>query len=221
MSNMYEGAKTWNPAVGCLFDCIYCRPSFQAQMKRQKHNCMQCYKYVPHKHPDRLNKIPKSPIVFVCGDGDISFCEPQYVQYIINVVTQYTPNQTVYFQSKNPAYFELYGFKFPDNVVLVTTLETNRNEGYENFSQAPRPTTRAAAFKKLPHPRKIITIEPIMKFDLEPFVKMIKDIRPEAVWLGYNSRPKRVQLPEPSHDETRALMDRLSKFTTVRLKTMR
>ena len=27
------------------------------------------------------------------------------------------------------------------------------------------------------------------------------DLRPEYVWPGYNSRPGRVQLPEPSDDE--------------------
>ena len=32
MSRMYDGAKTWNPAVGCLYDCVYCFPSFRRQL---------------------------------------------------------------------------------------------------------------------------------------------------------------------------------------------
>ena len=35
--NMYSDSKLqWNVHVGCEFDCIYCKPSFKAQMKRQK-----------------------------------------------------------------------------------------------------------------------------------------------------------------------------------------
>ena len=37
-SNMYEDAiYRWNVFVGCEFDCAYCKKSFKAQMKRQKH----------------------------------------------------------------------------------------------------------------------------------------------------------------------------------------
>lgn len=47
--NMYIlSAKQWNPFVGCKFDCLYCRTSFQRQAKRQKHNCIDCYNYKPH-----------------------------------------------------------------------------------------------------------------------------------------------------------------------------
>ncbi len=46
-SNMYAGAKTWNPFKGCQFDCTYCVPSFQRQAKRQLHNCQKCYGYTP------------------------------------------------------------------------------------------------------------------------------------------------------------------------------
>ena len=56
--HMYENTQTWNPFKGCLFNCLYCKPSFQAQAKRQKHKCTQCYNYVPHTHEDRLGKIP-------------------------------------------------------------------------------------------------------------------------------------------------------------------
>jgi len=58
ITNMYPAAKTWNPFKGCEFDCLYCVPSFQAQAKRQKHRCLECYKYQPHEHPERLDSIP-------------------------------------------------------------------------------------------------------------------------------------------------------------------
>jgi len=217
---MYANAKTYNPFVGCRFDCIYCKPSFQAQMKRQKHRCMDCYNYTPHEHPNRLGKMPNNEIVFVCGDGDISFATPEYTHKIIDtVISKSKPWQTVYFQSKNPEYFEQ--FVFPSNVVLITTLETDDDEIYKDISKAITVSKRAEAFEKLTHPRKIVTIEPEMKFNTERFAAMIKGIRPEMVWIGYNSRPKQVKLPEPSLKQTTNLINLLKEFTTVKTKTMR
>jgi len=49
----------------------------------------------------------------------------------------------------------------------------------------------------LDYPRKVVTIEPVLDFDLEIFTEWIKSLNPEYVWIGYNSRPKQVKLPEP------------------------
>ena len=34
----------------------------------------------------------------------------------------------------------------------------------------------------------------------------IIDLRPEYVWVGYNSRPKRVKIPEPSEEDVREFL---------------
>jgi len=52
---------------------------------------------------------------------------------------------------------------------------------------------------------KIVTIEPIADFDLDLFSKMIISINPQAVFIGYNSHPKSVPLPEPILDKFLAL----------------
>lgn len=70
VNHNYSKAKTWSVLFGCDFDCIYCEYSWKAQAKRQKQNCMKCYDYKPHKHPERLNRIPSAPIVFVGGSSD-------------------------------------------------------------------------------------------------------------------------------------------------------
>ena len=88
-SNMYAAAKTWNPFKGCEFDCTYCAPSFQKQSKRQKQLCQSCYTYTPHCHEDRLDKIPSSQIVFVCGNADISFCPPDFTRRIIERIVEH------------------------------------------------------------------------------------------------------------------------------------
>ena len=78
---MYRDAETWNPFIGCLHDCAYCKVSFQRQVRRwAKRNCELCYRYIPHAHPERLRRVPSSPVVFVCGDGDIAFCDAETIK---------------------------------------------------------------------------------------------------------------------------------------------
>ena len=105
---------------------------------------------------------------------------------------------------------------------MLTTLETNRDQGYRKVSKAPRPSVRYEQFKALDYPRKVVTIEPVMDFDLRTFVAWIRSIRPEYVWVGYNSKPESVTLPEPSEDKLQAFVNRLlDAKIEVRGKTLR
>ena len=176
-NRMYTDVETWNPFKGCLFDCIYCKPSFQAQAKRQKQNCMDCYNYTPHYHPERLERMPSAETVFVCGNGDISFCSKEYTESIIQSVRHF-PKRTFYFQSKRPECFKPFLNQFPSNVILVTTLETNKDEGYSAISKAQPPSKRFEQFKGLDYARKIVTIEPMADFDLDIFTSWIKALHP-------------------------------------------
>ncbi|MCY2928210.1 MAG: radical SAM protein [Planctomycetota bacterium] len=224
-SNMYAEAETWSPFKGCRFDCTYCIPSFQKQAKRQKKRCQKCYKYVPHCHEKRLAEIPSTQIVFVGGNADISFCPPAFTRRIIARIVAHSkrkPHKTFYLQSKRPVYFEQFLKELPENVILLTTLETNRDKGYEAVSKAPLPSVRFKQFKALKFPRKVLTVEPILDFDLPTFVNWIRSIRPQYVWLGFNSKPASVQLPEPSEAKVQKLADRLLKAgIEIRGKTLR
>ena len=91
-------------------------------------------------------------------------------------------------------------------MILLTTLETNLDAGYKAVSKAPPPTERYRQFKNLKYPRKVVTIEPVMDFDEAVFPQWIVDLKPEYVWLGLNSRPKALKLPEPSHQKLRKLV---------------
>jgi hypothetical protein len=212
---MYRDTKTWNPFVGCYYGCVYCKASFQRQLKRwAKKNCNNCYNYVPHAHPERLKRFPstKYKIVFVDGDGDITFCPLEFVKETIESIkgrNEKNPEITYYFQSKNPACFKNFMHLLPKNCILLTTLETNRDEGYEKISKAPRPSVRFRDFLELDYPRKVVTIEPIMGFDQEVFLSWIIQIKPEYVWIGYNSRPKSVRLPEPSLEKPKEFIKAL------------
>ena len=195
---MYSKTKTWSPFKGCRFDCTYCKPTFKAQAKRHKHRCAQCGDYVPHYHEERLAKPPSKEVVFVCGNADISFCKPAFTRRIIERIKQHSkrcPYKTFYFQSKRPAYFAQFLSEFPENVILLTTLETNRDK--PAVSKAPVPSERYRQFKALDYPRKVVTIEPVMDFDLDVFAGWIRDLHVEYVWFGFNSHPK-YALPEPT-----------------------
>jgi hypothetical protein len=73
----------------------------------------------------------------------------------------------------------------------------------------------------LNHPRKFVSIEPVMDFDLTGFVSELKAIKPEMVAVGYNNYPEKCFLPEPELEKTQALIDRLRPFTKVITKTLR
>ncbi len=208
--NMYKhSVKQWNPFSGCKFDCIYCESSFKRQLKRWgKKNCQKCYTYAPHTHPSRLtHSLPRTnsdQFIFTCSSGDIAFCSMAYLKRIIGRIEK-DSDKMFLIQSKDPKTFSRV--TFPDNVILGTTIETNRD--IYNISRAPKPSRRYREFLKVKHPRKMITIEPILDFDQKELVSWIKEINPCMVWLGYDSGKN--GLIEPSFEKFTKLYQKLSK----------
>ena len=210
-TRMYSNTKTWNPFVGCNYECEYCKVSFQLQYKRRGLNNYNCYHFIPHEHEERLkiNRIPSSDIIFVTGFGDISFSSIEFTKKIIDSIKKKNknkPDTVYYFQSKNPKYFSNFVDLFPKNVILLTTLETNRDNNYNLYSKAPVPSKRYKDFIDLDYTRKVITIEPIMDFDLDIFSNWLIKAKPEYIWLGFNSRPKQVHLDEPLNNKVKKLI---------------
>jgi hypothetical protein len=229
-TRMYSDVKTWNPFLGCHYECVYCKPSFQRVIanftKLRGSDCSGCLNYTPHEHPERLKKIPSAQTVFVFGNGDIAFARPEFVRKAIDQIKKHLercPHKQFYFQTRQPKCLEQYLGDFPkSNVILITTLETNRDEGYNKVSKAPLPSKRYEEFKNLAWDRKTVTIEPLMDFDPDIFLDWILNINPETVWIGYNSRPKSVQLNEPSLEKTKEFIDALRENNiAVKEKEMR
>ncbi len=121
----------------------------------------------------------------------------EYITAIIEHCLKYPYNLFV-FQSKNPKRMahNLLGIM---NSLCGATIETNRDTSL--FSNAPKPADRVKGMMKFVKNGKstFVTIEPIMKFDLKPFVKMLVDIHPEFINIGADS--KHNNLPEPSAQE--------------------
>lgn len=242
-SNMYSlSVKQLNLHVGCEYECSYCKPSFQRMLKRfGKKRCQQCYRYAPHQHLERTkHALPRTDFmqfIFLNSSGDVSFCPTPELQRMMDWVGQH-PNRTFLMQSKNPRTFSRV--KIPENVILGTTVETDRhyftdlaeriyapNEkqrvvSYMQISHAPHPLQRVSEFAAINHKLKMLTYEPILYFNTEGMIKIAEQIQPCMIWLGMDSRPQENKLPEPSLEKVRELHWELSKrgFVVI-LKTIR
>ena len=218
-----DSVGQWNPFFGCRFECLYCKPSFQKQAKRRGNKCRQCYHYEPHEHPKRLEtylpRTPKGKFIFTCASADISFCKKRFLKKILARITEKS-DRTFLIQSKNPKTFGRV--TFPDNVILGTTLETNRDAVYKQakISKAPPPSQRFKDFLNIQHARKMVTIEPVMEFDTEVMLDWIKQLKPVKVWIGYDS--KKNHLVEPELSKVEVLGEAIKELgIEVKYKTMR
>jgi len=219
---------TWSPLIGCRHDCIYCYARQQA--KRQKHRCEKCYHFEPHFHYERLNqKFKNGETYFVCSMSDIAFTTTEQHKAILDVIKN-NPETLFYIQSKKPECFFSFD-AFSNNLVLGTTIETNRgfpngdvDYPYSEISKAPFPVSRMLSLRVIEHKRKYVTIEPIIDFDLDTMVAWIEQIMPEFVYVGYLNplwKAKKLQIPEPPLEKTEQLIAELAKITEVRVKTLR
>jgi len=179
MGRMFKSiTRTWNVSVGCDFDCFYCNARKDA-LNRLKHAPRYRDGFKPHLVEEELKKRFKpGEFIFVSYMGDISFIAPTEVLRILHRIREF-PETDFLIQSKNPDYF--WEFGFPENVVLGTTLESNKDYG---LTKAPFPELRYRMLKSIDHPRKFISIEPIMDFHLETMVGWIREMAPEIVEIG-------------------------------------
>lgn len=230
MTKMYEeNIKSINWFVGCGHDCVYCEPSFQRQAKRSRKHCQKHYDYEPHSHLEKLSKAPPktnaNEFVFFPSLGDPSFASVTELSIALDYVKKFKET-TFLMQTKAPCMF-LLSRKFPENLILGITLETNKRyfktpslfRDYRQMSYAPLPTHRAQTFVEVEHFRKAITVEPILDFTNNIFEDMIEAIEPEIVYVGYDNH--NCKLPEPFLSKTELLIERLEEFTEVRVKTLR
>ena len=227
-SRMYENVKTWNPFVGCRFHCVYCKPSFQRQAKRRRKWCELCYKYEPHFHPERLQRVPSKKTIFCCAFGDVTFAKLEWIEQIFEAIKRH-PNKTFYIQTKDPRTLRYINdiVGIPKNVKLGVTLETDLDNyetpskywHYSEISRAPTPSKRIKyIFSEARNLVDYITIEPILDFS-PGFVRTLELIYPEFVYIGYDDH--NCKLPEPPLKKTLKLIEELEKFTEVRFKKIR
>jgi protein gp37 len=159
------------------------------------------------------------------GEGNIVFvgssCDMWSVgvpnTWIAKVMTKCNehPLNNYFFQSKNPFRFQVWQDRLPHGSVLCTTIETNRR--YNQMGKTPEPHDRAYDMIPLQGIYDlVVTIEPIMDFDVPELVSLVKIIKPEWVNVGADSQGHK--LPEPPAWKIFALIKGLEAFTKVHLK---
>ncbi len=209
--NMYPWVThTWNPLAGkCQHDCSYCymKRSFLGQLKKYQGKVFLV-------ESELETDLGKGNIIFVGSATDIfgEWVPDLIIEKILNHCNEF---ENIYlFQSKNPVRFNSFLDLIPDNSILGTTLETNRD--YNNISKAPLTSLRYTDFLKINYPRKMISIEPILDFDLDEFFSWIKTINPEFVSIGADSKYN--NLPEPNPQKIEMLIEKIKKLTEIRVK---
>lgn len=214
--NMYNWVTgTWNPIGGaCPHDCSYCYvKTFRIPALKRK------YSGPPKLITYELKKnLGKNKFWFVGSCFDI-FASEILNDWIIRTLIECQHYDNKYlFQSKNPARISSYIDIFPLKSIIGTTIETNRR--YPQMGDAPPPENRVSWMnyisKHLPYPEIMVTVEPIMAFDMIPLITAIKLCNPEWVNIGADSQG--YNLPEPPADEIKELIYHLKKFTKVKVK---
>jgi hypothetical protein len=158
------------------------------------------------------------------GNGNFIFIGSSNDLFAENINSEWIKTTLLYcskfgnkylFQSKNPANILHYKDELPVNSVICTTIETNRYYP-EIMCNSPKPELRAKAMSKLGMFDRYVTIEPIMDFDLQELVGLIKLCDPIQVNIGADSSSK--HLPEPSKVKLLELIEELKTFTKVEQK---
>jgi len=204
--NMYDFVThTWNTVKGeCPHGCTYC---YMKRWGKQR--------AVYFDKREMKTDLGEGNFIFVGSSCDL-FANAIPFEWISKTLEKcrWAEKNQYLFQSKNPARIRTCDDSFPGKTIVCTTIETNRI--YSCMAHAPSPSFRAAGMETIRFPR-YITIEPILDFDLEPLVELVKRCEPVQVNIGADSG--RNGLPEPTAFQVAALIDELSKFTTIARKT--
>lgn len=210
-SNMYQGwlTHTFNTVKGkCPHDCAYC------YMKKWGE---QTDLHFDEK--ELKTDLGEGNFIFVGSSCDL-FAAEISLKWIADTLEHCCKfNNRYLFQSKNPERIISNRHRLPSRVILGTTIETNRV--FKEMCNAPPPSKRAFAMNRavtLFDYNTMVTIEPIMSFDLDILVDLIKSCGPDFVNIGANTNYK-VKLTEPSQSEVIALIEELRNITEIKIKS--
>ena len=197
--NMYDFVThTWNPVKGiCPHQCKYC------YMRNLLSENYKCEPVLVEEKGVSMGWIMR--VLDHCAWFNQGKPEKGHIVFL--------------FQSKDPARILPYaGHHVFKHAVVATTLETNRYVP-DIMGNSPAMEARAAAMEKIADRGiyTMVTAEPLMDFDKDEFVELIRQCKPRQVNIGREST-RNVILPEPTPEKVRDLVATLSDFTKVKIK---
>lgn len=215
--NMYNWVQaTWNAVGGeCPHKCQYC---YVTALKRKFPRMREKYSGEIRIIEKELKPLGKDKIIFVSSCIDL-FADSVPEEIILQVLKHCLkyPHNTYLLQTKNPKRYLHFQSDYEDfiprNVIWGVTIETNRDTS--SISDAPYPYKRFNAMVQV-RGRKMVSIEPILDFDLDKMLIWIEAIHPEFVSIGADSKGN--NLPEPPVWKVKKLIEELEKITEVRVK---
>jgi hypothetical protein len=169
--------------------------------------------------------------IMVCSCNDL-FQEGTPDEIVLKVLAacRAYPENTYLFQTKNPKRLQSFMEYYPPNAIFGTTIESNKDSIVSEYSKAPPILERMSAMMDLrvsiaKNPpenaeswKLMLSIEPVMDFDVDELSKIVKLIKPSYVSIGANSSLNKITLPEPSESKILNLHYAINPITNVRLK---
>jgi DNA repair photolyase len=201
----------WNPVTGrCRHECSYC---YVKRIAGRFNNELAA----PHIVDAELRaNLGHNNMIFICSGCDLFAADmpDEYIIKVINRARLFSGNRYL-FQTKNPKRFTspLFALSAKQDV-LCTTIETDEHLP-EIMRAAPSPFVRAKYLTVMRERgfKTMVTIEPIMDFNLELLLFMLKKIGPVQVNIGADSGHN--HLPEPPAEKIQKLIEGLKTFTRV------
>jgi DNA repair photolyase len=202
---------TLNPAKGNMYEFVThtCNPV----KGKCAHACRYCYAARCHGTPLRFDrdglrklKIPPDLYIFIGSSTDM-WAEnvPALWVWDVLIKCQENPQSKYLFQTKNPMRYLGAGGLLPlpprGKGILVATIETDSEYWRNKVTPfAPPIPSRFIAMQHCALRYETqVTIEPILKFDRQLFVNALREIHPNQINIGADS--KHHNLPEPSKQE--------------------
>ena len=208
--NMYEFiTHTWNTIKGeCLHDCSYCYMKRWGKLKP-----------VRFDEKEMKTDLGTGNFIFVGSSCDM-FAENIPDEWIKKTLKHMERFDSKYLlQTKNPT--RVLDFidacVITDKCVICTTIESNKDL-FEIKRNSPDVFKRAMAMNELSQIiDTYVTIEPIMDFDMDIMVQLIRDCNAKQINIGADSG--RNNLPEPTKEKVLQLVSELQKFTIIHNKS--
>lgn len=211
--NMYDFiTHTWNTVKGpCPHNCGYC---YMDGIRKRFKKDIELY----FDESELKTNLGKGNFIFVGSSNDL-FAESHPEEWITKTLDYCDKFDNKYlFQSKNPArILKLVDHPIFKKAAVYTTIESDIFYP-EIMCNSPQPYLRATAMNLISDfVETNVTIEPVLDFDTDKMVKLIKMCNPKQVNIGANSGHKK--FPEPSADKVLNLIEEIKTFATIYKKS--